>query len=139
MLAWPRPETPSPALPSAIAAGGGETPRRRTEGGEFDGVRPWRRGDTMRQVVWKKVARANELVSRETAGAGRAELWLDWAEAGVAGTEARLSRLTAWIVAADRAGLPCGLRLPGAELPPATGEAHRRAVLDRLATWGDAA
>jgi len=136
VLAWPRPESAAPALPAAASTGDGQVPLQRLDGGEFDGVRPWRRGDTMRQVVWKKVARANELVSRETAGSGRIELWLDWAEAGVAGTEARLSRLAAWVEVAERAGLSYGLRLPGAELMPGSGDAHRRAALDRLATWG---
>ena len=45
---------------------GEERPTLTGSGSELDGVRPWRRGDTMRQVVWKKVARSNELVSRET-------------------------------------------------------------------------
>jgi uncharacterized protein (DUF58 family) len=136
VLAWPRPEQPAPPLPVAAAAGGEESTLRRAEGGEFDGVRPWRRGDTMRQVVWKKVARSNELVSRETGGAARRELWLDWADTAAASTEARLARLAAWVQQADREAVPCGLRLPGRELAPDTGDAHRRAALDLLALWG---
>ncbi|HOL37780.1 MAG TPA: DUF58 domain-containing protein [Rubrivivax sp.] len=136
VLAWPRPESPAPALPAPSAASGGRTRHQRSDGGEFDGVRPWRRGDTMRQVVWKKLARANELVSRETAGSERSELWLDWTDTGIAGTEARLSRLAAWVESAERTGIACGLRLPGQELAPGSGEAHRRAALDRLAAWG---
>jgi uncharacterized protein (DUF58 family) len=135
LLAWPRPETPAPPLPPASAAPGEEAARRQRDGGEFDGVRPWRRGDTMRQVVWKKVARSNELVSRETAGGGRRELWLDWSAAAGPGTEARLARMAAWVLGADEDHLPWGLRLPGDELPMGTGEAHRRAALERLALW----
>jgi len=136
VLAWPRPEEGAPPLPASAAMAGAETRRRQVaEGGEFDGVRPWRRGDTMRQVVWKKVARSNELVSRETTGGGRREVWLDWAQASVAGTEPRLARLAAWVLAADRAGLPYGLRLPGQELPPAAGAPQRVAALDTLALW----
>ena len=135
VLAWPQPEQPAPPLPQQGAAGDGELTRARSAGGEFDGVRPWQRGDTMRQVVWKKVAHAGELVSRETAGTGRRELRLDWAETGVSGIEPRLSRLAAWVLAADRQGVPFALQLPGLELPVATGEAQRRAALDRLAEW----
>jgi MoxR-like ATPase len=136
VLAWPRPEVPAPPLPPAGAAGGEELARQRSEGGEFDGVRPWRRGDTMRQVVWKKVARSNELVSRETTGSGRRELWLDWSATGGGGdVELRLARLTAWVLAAHGEALPFGLRLPGDELPLGAGEAHRRAALERLALW----
>ena len=133
VLAWPRPEHPAPALPLGTAQHGDERASRRGEGGELDGVRPWRRGDTMRQVVWKKVARSGEMVSRETTGNAQRELWLDWAEAHAADPELRLSRLAAWVLAADHEGLDFGLRLPGRELPPGQGDAHRRAALDLLA------
>ncbi len=133
VLAWPQPENPAPALPLGTAQHGDERASRRGEGGELDGVRPWRRGDTMRQVVWKKVARSGELVSRETTGNAQRELWLDWAEAHAADPEQRLSRLAAWVLAAEHEGLDFGLRLPGRELPPGQGDAHRRAALDLLA------
>ena len=134
-LAWPRPETPAPPLPQSAATPGDEDNTTRSSGSELDGVRPWRRGDTMRQVVWKKVARSGELVSRETAGTASRALWLDWADATGADTEHRLSRLAAWVLLADREGLDCGLRLPGRNLPPQQGDAHRRAALDLLALW----
>jgi len=136
VLAWPRPEQPPPALPAVHSVPGEQATPQRLPGGEVDGVRAWRRGDTLRQVVWKKVARSGELVSRETASSGSRELWLDWAAAAGGDTEQRLSRLTAWVLAADRMGLHWGLRLPGAELPPGQGDAHRRDALDRLARWG---
>ena len=140
VLAWPRPESPAPPLPPS-------TPRpddhqlqaRQTEGAELEGVRAWRRGDSLRQVVWKKVARSGELVSRDTAGSGASELTLDWQSArGATGgaAEQRLSRLAAWVLAADRAGHAYRLQLPGAELPAGLGDAQRRAALDTLALWG---
>ncbi len=135
VLAWPRPEDPAPPLPTSAAVPGAETSHQRSDGGEFDGVRPWRRGDTMRQVVWKKVARSNELVSRETAGAGRREVWLDWHHTALLGTEPRLARLAAWVLAADRAQLPYGVRLPGQELVPASGAPQRIAAMNALALW----
>jgi uncharacterized protein (DUF58 family) len=83
--------------------------------------------------VWKKVARSGELVSRETSGAAQRELWLAWADTGGGDSERRLSRLAAWVLLAEREGIDCGLRLPGAELPCGQGDAHRRAALDLLA------
>jgi uncharacterized protein (DUF58 family) len=133
VLAWPRPEPVPPPLPQHTASGGDERAARRGSGGELDGVRPWRRGDTMRQVVWKKVARSGELVSRETAGTAQRELWLAWADAAGGDAEQRLSRLAAWVLVAEREGIDCGLRLPSHELPLGQGEAHRRAALDLLA------
>ena len=138
VLAWPRPEQPAPPLPQGGASAGDEHAARRGAGSELDGVRPWRRGDTMRQVVWKKVAHSGELVSRETAGAAQRELWLHWHDThGAHGSDVdpRLSRLAAWVLRAHADGIDFGLRLPGRELPPGQGEAHRRAALDMLALW----
>ena len=138
LLAYPKPEEPAPPLPTPQPVSGERPLPRANAGSEMDGVRPWRRGDSMRQVAWKKVARTGEMVSRETAASGSRELWLDWqasAAAGGANVEARLSRLAAWVVAADRAGHTFGLRLPGQDTPPGFGDAHRRAALERLALW----
>ncbi len=134
VLAWPRPEQPAAPLPVAAAAPGEERPARRGAGSELDGVRPWRRGDSMRQVVWKKVAHSGELVSRETAGTAARELQLRWDDTHGGDTEQRLSRLAAWVLLAERDGLDFALCLPGRELPPGQGDAHRRTALDLLAT-----
>jgi uncharacterized protein (DUF58 family) len=137
VLAWPRPETPPPPLPPTAARPDDHRPQQqRSEGAELDGVRAWRRGDSLRQVMWKKVARSGELVSRDTAGNGTRELTLDWQAARGGDTELRLSRLAAWVLAADRAGHAYRLQLPGRDLPAGQGESQRRAALDALALWG---
>ncbi|MDE2397426.1 MAG: DUF58 domain-containing protein [Burkholderiales bacterium] len=134
LLAWPRPEQPAPALPQPSAAAGERTSRRPERGSDLDGVRAYRRGDTPRAIVWKKVARSGQLVSRETSAAGSRELWLDWSATPATDPEQRASRLAAWVLAAERAGLEYGLRLPGRNLEPGQGDAQRRAALDLLAT-----
>jgi len=135
VLAWPRPEQPAPPLPAASAVAGTQTLARSERGNELDGVRNYRRGDSARQVVWKKVARTGQLVSRETRAAGARELWLDWMAASGSDAERRLARLAAWVQSAEHAGLDYGLRLPGTEVAPAQGDAHRRALLDLLAVY----
>lgn len=133
VLAWPRPEQPTPVLPRTLQAAGELALTQPVPGTELDGVRTWRRGDSLRQVVWKKVARTGQLVSRETVSTGSRELWLDWSDAHANDTERRLSRLSAWVQSAERANLVYGLRLPGLELAPANGDAQRRAALNALA------
>jgi uncharacterized protein (DUF58 family) len=132
---YPRPESPTPPWPQVEASQGDDRPAARTGSGtEFEGVRAYRRGDTLRQVVWKKAARTGELISRETAGAVQRELMLHWQQAQGLDTEARLSRLAAWVVAADTAGHRWGLALPHAELAPDNGAPHRHAALRALAS-----
>lgn len=140
VLVYPKPERPAPPVPAARSMPGGPMRSRSSDSGEVEGIRGYRRGDPLKLVVWKKAARAletgGELVSRDTASSVRLELWLDWqATGGAMGPEERLSRLAAWVLAADRAAAVYGLRLPGRELAPADGEVHRRACLEALATW----
>lgn len=139
VLVYPRPEQPAHALPAAQAAPGGGQQAVVRSGGEFDGVRSYRRGDPLRQVVWKKVAKSGEMVSRDTSSSASRELWLDFQHTATTETEARLSRLAAWVLSAERQGARFGLRLPGQELACASGEAQRRAALEALALWQAAA
>ncbi|WKB52646.1 DUF58 domain-containing protein [Eleftheria terrae] len=133
LLAYPAPEPQAPPLPTAQPMPGGPVRTRGGQGGETEGVRAYRRGDPLKLVVWKKVAKNDEMVSRDTSAAARQELWLDLQLAGGPGIEQRLSRLAAWIIDADRRGLAYGLRLAGQEIAPDHGEAHRRRCLERLA------
>ena len=134
VLVYPRPEPfPPPLPPGEPRAGGGATTRAQSTG-EFDGVRAYRRGDPLKLVVWKKAAKADQLVSRDTQQAQRYELWLDFNQAGHVDTEHKLSRLAAWVIQADKLGLDWGLRLPQTEIKPACGEGHKRRCLEALAT-----
>jgi len=135
VLAWPVPEQPVAPLPASPATAGEAAQRKPSDSGEFEGVRAYRRGDALKQVVWKKAARTGELVSRDTSSALQQELWLDWQFAQLPGTEPRLSRLAAWVLAAEAAGVAHGLRLPGIEIAPGSGAAQQRRSLDALATW----
>ena len=135
VLVYPAPETPCPPLPRGepVPGIGGASSNSRASG-EFDGVRAYQNGDPRKLVVWKKYARSGELVSRDTQVQQQQELWLDYARAGATlAPEQRLSRLAAWVLAADTQGLDYGLRLPGLEIPPNGGAAQRLRCLEALA------
>ncbi len=140
IMVYPAPELHAPPLPAGEPrAGSAQALRTQPSAGEFDGVRAYRRGDPLKLVVWKQAAKAqargsNELVSRDTQQSQRYELWLDFAQAGNLGTEHKLSRLTAWVLLAEKNGVDYGLRLPGQEIKPAQGAAHQRQCLEALAT-----
>ncbi|KQP14989.1 DUF58 domain-containing protein [Pseudorhodoferax sp. Leaf267] len=134
VLVYPRPEAHPPPLPPGEPRSGGAMARQAQAVGEYDGVRGYRRGDPLKLVVWKKAAKAGELVSRDSQQAQREELWLDLDAAGGLDTEPRLARLCAWVLQADHLDLQYGLRLPGIEVRPGSGEAHKRRCLEALAT-----
>ncbi len=139
VLAYPAPERPAAPLPAARAVPGGPSQIRSADGGEIEGVRGYRRGDPLKLVYWKKAAQAleagGELVSRDTSASVQRQLWLDWQACGALAPEERLARLTAWTIAAQRAGTEFGLALPGLEIAPAEGDAQRRRCLEALALW----
>ncbi len=134
ILVYPKPEAMPPPLPPGEPRAGTGVAGNARSTGEFDGVRAYQRGDPMKLIVWKKFAKSGELVSRDTQHMQRQELWLDFARAGSLDVEARLSRLTAWVLAADAQDLDYGLRVPGIEIAPAHGAAHRLRCLEVLAT-----
>jgi uncharacterized protein (DUF58 family) len=137
-LVYPPPDTPCPPLPPGEPRAGSGSAASARGAGEFDGVRAYRRGDPLKLVVWKKAAQAlasgtDELVSRDAQQSQRYELWLDAAATGLQDPEARLSRLTAWVLQADRMGLDYGLRLPGRHIGQGSGAAQRLRCLEALA------
>jgi len=134
-LVYPRPErTPLPA-PAAHAAAGAA--RAQTPGNDdFSGLRTYQLSDSPRHVAWKAAARSDDMLTKQFSGAAGVELWLDWSLlAGVAEPEQRLSRLAAWVLAAELAGAAYGLRLPGLELAPGRGDAHSTTCLQALALY----
>jgi uncharacterized protein (DUF58 family) len=139
VLVYPPVERDAPRPPAARPVPGGPTRSRSLDGGEMEGVRAYRRGDAMKRIAWKKAAKSMEtggdLVTRDTSSSSHQELWLDWAACTGLGPEDRLSRLAAWTLAAHRAGTDYGLRAPGLEVAPGSGDPHQRACLEALALW----
>jgi uncharacterized protein (DUF58 family) len=143
VLVYPQPEAAPPSLPAMRPFAGHSTRQHHdAQGAEADGVRSYRRGDPLKQVAWKKSARqletGGDLVSRSTAAMVQQELWLEWHLCAALAPEARLSRLTAWVLQAHQRNTAHGLRLPGYQLAPAYGEAQRKKCLQALALWGSA-
>lgn len=133
VLVYPAPEQRPPPLPPGEPSPGRASSSQRQASGETDGVRPYRRGDPLKLIVWKKAARSGELVSRDTSQLQQVQRWLDLQQTGLHSTEQQLQRLCAWVLEADRQGTDYGLRLGGREIPPGQGEDHRRRCLQALA------
>jgi len=138
VLVYPRPEVPTPPLPAGQPRAGSGSAAAARSAGEFDGVRAYQRGDPMKLIVWKKAAQAlasgtGELVSRAAGQSAQHELWLDFAATHLPDKEARLARLTAWVLHADRLNLAYGLRLPGNTIAPDSGPSHCQRCLQALA------
>ena len=106
------------------------------EGAEdFYGLREYQAGDPVRHIAWKAYARTETLMTKQFAAYADRRVWLEWDQFEGLHREARLSRLCYWVLQLNSSNDEYGLRLPGVEIAPARGEAHREAVLKQLALF----
>lgn len=133
VLVYPEPKGHLPlpyqltARPGALAAeAGGED--------ELVGLAPYRVGDSLSRVAWKRSGRGGEQMIKRFAGEGAPEVMLDYAQAA-GDVEARLSQLCRWVLAAEAEGLAYGLRLPNEVFAVARGTQHRDRCLRALALF----
>ena len=135
-IVFPAPEVSAPPLP---AGHGGTNAEAHGRGDDADlaGLREYQRGDPPQRIAWKAVARGAGWFSKEFDGAGDGgPLMLSWTSLPPGlDAEARLSRLTAWVLAAERSARPFALAIPGTMLPPQQGRDHRRTALTALALF----
>ncbi|MEH6589749.1 MAG: DUF58 domain-containing protein [Halioglobus sp.] len=103
---------------------------------DFVGFRSYRRGDSLRQVHWKGLARGQSLQTKQYSAYADRSVWLDWEMFSGLGMEQRLSHLCYWVLSFESAGEEYGLRLPGLEIDPGLGDVHREKVLRALALHG---
>lgn len=135
-IVFPAPETEPPPLPTG--PGGHDVGAvARGEDADLAGLRAYVDGDAPQRVAWKAVARGAGWYTKQfegSGGGGPAEL--SWhATPATLDVDGRLSRLTAWVLAAERGARPFALTLPGVAIPRGQGRDHRRAALTALALY----
>jgi uncharacterized protein (DUF58 family) len=130
---------PAPAgtrtLPSEGAKGTGTHSDARGDE-DFSGLRAYEPGVPLKHMAWKVLARGGEAAVRSYSSLAAQPEWLEWSALDGLGLEARLSQLCLWVLESDAAQRPYGLRLPGKEITPSGGAAHRFACLRALAAFG---
>ncbi|UQV45261.1 DUF58 domain-containing protein [Janthinobacterium lividum] len=146
VLVYPQPEQNAPPLP---VPAGTKQPAKQTRhqphssGGalELAGVRAYQPGDPLHRLAWRQIARhdGEHLFSKQfqpaadaQTGAAHGSVMLEYATLHALAPEARLSRLAAWVLQAERTGLPYGLRLGALTLAPALDACLRALALHGL-------
>jgi uncharacterized protein (DUF58 family) len=130
---------PAPAgtrtLPSAGAQGSGLHSDARGDE-DFSGLRAYEPGVPLKHMAWKVLARGGEAAVRSYSSLAAQPEWLEWSSLDGMDVETRLSQLCRWVLESDAAQRPYGLRIPGKEIAPSGGAAHRYACLRALAAFG---
>jgi uncharacterized protein (DUF58 family) len=94
------------------------------EGDDFAGVRAYVLGESQRHIDWRAVARGQPLMTKQFMAEAEGVVYLDFSSVNSANVEEKLSQLALWVIEAERARRPYGLRLPGTEIPPGIGQSH---------------
>jgi uncharacterized protein (DUF58 family) len=134
-LVYPRP-LGSADLPGLASATPGGAAAMVIGNDDFYGFRNYRKGDSLRQVHWKGLAKGQGVLTKQYTAYADRSVWLDWEMFPGTGTEQRLSHLCHWVLEFDLRRDEYGLRLPGVVIEPAVGEKHRDRVLKELALYG---
>lgn len=140
-LIYPQPEQHAPPLPISQES----SPEGQGQLGQeddFAGIRAYQAGDTMRRLAWRQIARLDSeaggaLVTKHFEGGSIGRIMLDIrALPHSMDLEAKLSRLTRWVLEAEAQGMPYAFRLGHVVLDAGLGPAHQEACLRALALYG---
>jgi len=133
-LVYPHP-APAGAMPVPGAGSGQDAVSENDRGEDFAGLREYRKGDSLKQIHWKALARGQGMQTKQYGGGGGEDLWLEWDALAGMDRECRLQQLCRWVLDAEELENNYGLRLPGLEIPPSSGADHRHQCLKALALF----
>ncbi|MCX7545050.1 DUF58 domain-containing protein [Marinicella gelatinilytica] len=134
VLIYPRPEQPCPPFP---IHGGIDGPDSTViQGDEMDDLKQYQSGDPIRDIAWKKSAQGQGIFVKKYHLKQGKELLFDFQQLAQVDVEARLSRLTAWVVAAEKQHTNYQLKLPNFTSAMSHGERHYHDCLSALALFG---
>ena len=103
---------------------------------DFDYLRQYQLGESLKNIAWKKYANSQKLLSKVFHGIASDTFWLRWSGVPASDVELRLSMLCYWVVTYSKENREFGLSLPTIDIPPAAGKDHELACLRALALYG---
>jgi uncharacterized protein (DUF58 family) len=131
VLVYPRPE--STAVPLPFGSREAQRSVVQPQGEEFGALREYRASDPRRLIAWKASARHDRLLVREPEQLTGQEFVLDFNALPALDLEARIARLTRWVLMAEERRARYTLLLPGQRIGPDLGSAHAHRCLRELA------
>ncbi len=102
---------------------------------EFSNIRPWRKDDPPRQILWKAYAKQQPMMTMEFTESMLQQVWLDESLATGSSLEERLAALCYGALQLSRQDVLYGIRLSNQEIAPAEGDEHLHRILALLARY----
>lgn len=135
-LIYPHPAGNKSLPPSKLSGVAGMTGS--TAGADdFKGLRNYRPGDSIKNIVWKIYAQQKGMLIKEFNGYGSNKLKLGWDDvAHMTDIEMKLSQLCLWVITADSKSFEYSLELPNMYVAGDHGEKHLHYCLSCIARYG---
>lgn len=102
---------------------------------EFDGLKIYQKGDSLKRVAWRQYAKSQQLMTKKYVNFQVDKRSLDWHALTGMETEMRLQVLTGWLIKCHQQKSEFSLILPHVVFPLASGEAHFKNCLKALALF----
>ncbi len=132
-IVYPSPKE-VPELESIVADEEGDGVHPTKGGDDYDGLKEYRPGDSLKHIAWKSYAKEKGLFTKEFSQNFSKEIWLDF-DAVKGNTEQKLSGLTYWTLFYHQRDENFGLNLPGQQVSPNKGEKHKDKILKALSLF----
>jgi len=137
-LVYPKPVNNNKEITNS--SGRGEGPLQIDGGSEdFVGLKDYQPGDSLKRIAWKQYAREQGLYAKHYADYQDERTWLDWDALSGLDREMRLSTLCGMLLRISttykEGKTQYGLRLPGLEIQPNSGDTHKYRLLKELALF----
>jgi len=133
VLVYPKPEQPCPDFPHHGGSDGEQSTQ--LKGDELSGIRPYRQGDPIRDIAWKKSAQSNQTWVKEFNQVQGKHLLFDFSQIDVGSLEFKLSRMAAWVLQAENQQAEYQVILPGFDSGMSAGNTHQHHCLKALALY----
>lgn len=102
---------------------------------DFYELKKYQNGDALSHVAWKSYSKGLGMMTKAYAGYLEEAIWLDWDDFDQIDDEKRLSYLAYWVLQCHRSSRVFGLKLPGNNIAPSSGEDHKETCLLALALY----
>lgn len=137
-IAYPQPLNNQPLLFGASNSSKSNTSRAimSEEIGEFNGLRPYREGDRLRDIHWGSLAKTKKLATLQHQTQRSKSLLFSWHNLpSTMHNEDRLQQLSHWVCKANQDQVHYQLELPNYTKKYNKGADHYRACMKALALW----
>ena len=131
---WVYPK-PVQGSPDAVSSGEGDIANRASLIGDLNDLKEYQAGDASNRILWKKYAAKDTLVVRHHEQTSFKPDWVSWENYQSAAIEDKLRFLCFDVCQLSDAHRAFGFSIPGVNIDPDYGEAHKRKCLDALALF----